>query len=408
MSENVVLRKHLISVDVLTANSEKLCECRKTRADNCIFWKLVFSHCLQSLGNDLDFSRFGHSLFGSSDIAKTIPEISLNISLQLISSPFILSAPLILQAHLILLASRCISTHPLLIEGRKSDATVMSCYINPFELSVNLYLSYLSTLQLDGVILNANRRSILGDSSAHKMDILSGTKSEVIAYSVSYIRGNHPLIDQLSKEATCLVVDYMIKSIIPMKVWEQRHNENRERIPQEVYCLAAAIKLMNSLLLHIIWLLRQTGCHKEMTALRDSFPYMAYECLSQSVSIIRVSGCGVDEQVQNFIYDMLGAYDGVHQEIKFMLAHISSLLIFSFKRKLDFLWKGCISIMMTLMNLLLLEERNLALSKIFKLLQNPPSMDYEVRLFPTKLSSSLTSTFVLPIAIASQANVCRA
>ncbi|XP_028557141.1 uncharacterized protein LOC110096809 isoform X1 [Dendrobium catenatum] len=402
-SENLRLRKHLISVNVLTANSGKLCACRYTQARTCIFLELVFGHFIQLIRNDLDYSRFLHSLSGSSDIDRMIPDISLDASLKLISSPFMLSAPFILQAQLILLASRCVSTH-LPIEGRKSDTSAISCYIDPFEISVKLYLSYLSTLQLDAVILGANGRSNHGvkalfpsGSSILKMTwgkfthqandlvdfshlysegVLSGTKSDVIAFSAAYIRGNHPLIDQLCKDATCLVVDYMIESIIPMKVWKQRHHQNRERIQQEVYCLAAAMKLMNSSLLHTIWLLRQTECHNQMKTLSDNLTCRVYECLSQSASIIRVSGCGADQEVQKFLCDMLGAYGGLHQEIKFMLAHISSLLVFSFKRKLDFLWKGCISMMLTLMNLILFEERNLGLSKIFKLLQSP-SMDYE-------------------------------
>ncbi|XP_020591868.1 uncharacterized protein LOC110032547 [Phalaenopsis equestris] len=395
-SENVGLNKHLISVNILSTNSEKLCECHKTHVDNCIVLRFVFSHFLQLVRNDQDFSGFLHSLSGSSDIDKMIPEISLDVSLKLISIPFIFSAPLIIQAHLILLASRCISTH-LPIDGGKSDTPLTSCYINPFELSANLYLSYLSTLQLDGDILGTNGRSNLGDSSGHKMnldrhthqayfvdfshlyseDILSGTKSQVIAYSASYIRGDHPLIDRLCQEATYLVVDHMIKSIIPMEAWEQRRNENEERIRQEVYCLAAAMKLMNSSLLNILWILRQTGSHNEMKALRVSLLSKAFKCLSQSVSIIRIGGCRTDQKVQNVLYNMFGAYGGMHQEIKFMLMHISSFLVFSFKRKFDFLWKGCISMMMTLMNLLLLEEGNLGLSKIFKLLENSQSLDFE-------------------------------
>ncbi|PKU63407.1 hypothetical protein MA16_Dca010017 [Dendrobium catenatum] len=224
-SENLRLRKHLISVNVLTANSGKLCACRYTQARTCIFLELVFGHFIQLIRNDLDYSRFLHSLSGSSDIDRMIPDISLDASLKLISSPFMLSAPFILQAQLILLASRCVSTH-LPIEGRKSDTSAISCYIDPFEISVKLYLSYLSTLQLDAVILGANGRSNHGvkalfpsGSSILKMTwgkfthqandlvdfshlysegVLSGTKSDVIAFSAAYIRGNHPLIDQLS------------------------------------------------------------------------------------------------------------------------------------------------------------------------------------------------------------------
>ncbi|KAK8916252.1 hypothetical protein KSP39_PZI022333 [Platanthera zijinensis] len=395
-SENVGLRKNLILVYNLTSNSEKLCSCRNADSDSFNLLVLVSCHFLFSVKNGLNFSRFLHLLSGSSYLDKMTPVISLNANLRLINAPFILSAPRILQAHLILLATRCIAYHPP-FDGRKSDTPIMSYYTNIFEFSVNLYVSYISTLQLDDALFRANVGSNFGviapirDPIAHRMtwdelthqanyladlahflseSIPSDTKSEVLAYSATYIRADHPLIDELCKEATYLVVDYMLENILPRNVWEQGQNENKERLPQELYCLAAAINLMNSLLLHIISQSTQTGCHDKVS--RPSC--ITYDCLSLSASITRVSGCGTDQQVQKFLHDMFGDYGGIHMELKFMLAHISSLLVFSLRRKLDFLWKGCLSMMMTLINLLLFEERNLGLSKIFKLVQSHPTM----------------------------------
>ncbi|KAK8964620.1 hypothetical protein KSP40_PGU000735 [Platanthera guangdongensis] len=89
---------------------------------------------------------------------------------------------------------------------------------------------------------------------------------------------------------------------------------------------------------NLLVLSTQTGCHDKVS--RPSC--ITYDCLSLSASITRVSGCGTDQQVQKFLHDMFGDYGGIHMELKFMLAHISSLLVFSLRRKLDFLWKALV------------------------------------------------------------------
>lgn len=399
--ENEALRKHLFLFYVSSPEFEKICLCRNTHADNCTVLKLVSSHFLLLVKNGLDFSRFLNLLSDSSYFDKMTPAISVDASLKFISSDFILSLPHILQAHLILLASRCVNTH-LPIDDRKPNNLQMSCHTNPFELSIKLYLAYLYALQFCEAIMGTNVRlnldanEFFSISNVHKMNwdkltqqlsdlvdlshlqsesALFGTNSKVLEYSASYIHGDHPLIDQLCKEATWLVVVYMVENIFPSKFRVQGLNGNKERLPQEVYCLAAAMNLMNSSLLHIIKHSTQTGFYDEMQMSRDCPPYIRYECLSQLANILSATGCGAEQQVQKFLCDMFEDYGGMHLEIKIILAHISSLLIFSFSRKLDFLWKCCISMMMTLMNLLLFEERNLGLSKIFKSTQSHPRMD---------------------------------
>lgn len=75
--------------------------------------------------------------------------------------------------------------------------------------------------------------------------------------------------------------------------------------------------------------------------------------------ISRFGKDSASQPTQKILLDVMGKYPSRHMDTKLMLVHFAGMLKFSFDSGPDFLWKGCIFFMMSLMNLLAFEEGNL-------------------------------------------------
>ncbi|PKA58673.1 putative receptor-like serine/threonine-protein kinase [Apostasia shenzhenica] len=409
--ENRELKRHLTTFESLTANAANLSTCL---AEDLAVSQFVFSHFLLTVNTDLAFEKFVHALSGSSEF-DVIPEISLDGILKLISIPSIFSAPHMLQAHLILMACRCVATNlPFDVEA---DSSRMTRYIKTFELSANLYLYYLSNLELNdgisGATVISNFCSTASDSRVHQVtwyklihqakDLVDYfhhshsrlfgtiTKSEVIGHTADYIRQNLHTTHGLCKDVASFILNFM-KRIPPTEV-EDGHSE---RVQNEVFCLAAALKLMSFTLLQILRLWRQTGCPYNLKELHDCFPFKEHDSISGVMCCC--NGFGADQQAHSFLFDIIGVHGEMHLQISMMLAHFTSLFLFSFRKRLAFLSKGCISMLMTLMNLIFFEKENLSVSKASKLPQSHSGIDNKGRTFRKStliIASNLRKTQML-------------
>lgn len=375
------LRKHFIMTDYVSATTDKLLASHGIDGDISAVQELVSGHFLLTYYDDSTFSGFIHSLSWTDEVDDAIPELGLDAALTLLGSCTMFSLPLMLQAHLILLASRCVGIQRP--TDNKSDDEVMSRYILAFELSIKLYVDYMSNIDLiDNYIgcvsqsgshaeksldsyvrsvtcnmLNYQIDKLVGFCHSHSQGMLSGTKADIVSNSVDYIGGNHHVVDEMCRDETCLFLNFITLAILPGEIEKSTPDNRGDKIQQEIYCLAAVLKLMSSALLQIVWNLRQNGCLHGVKTLKDYTFCKEYDII---LSIIgRFGKYGANQLFQKILLDVMGMHPVQHKGAMLMLVHFVCLSSYSFDRRLGFLWKGCIFMMMTIMNLLLLEEGSL-------------------------------------------------
>ncbi|CAA7388680.1 unnamed protein product [Spirodela intermedia] len=306
-------------------------------------------------------------------------KLRLTAALALLGMPTIISAPYMLRSHIILLVSRCITG------CEDQSATAMDCYMGAFEQSVILYTchSLSSRLYYDSMKVKPQSKSrVLGryalendfdlsfgqcvrkgtqdtinsqiqkwlDSCSQQSDaFLHWTKAEVVSSCMAYMTENRHIIMEPWREETCLLLSFMLQRIAGEAVRAPPH-EKEEINRQEIYFVAALLKLMGSSLLKIVVVLSERSTEnsngsalgKEHEFISDIVGYFGSYSAGRYVlwapSAARSSGCW-------------GA--GV------MLAHLTSLLFCSIDQRLHPLWEGCMFVIMAVMNLLVLEEGNL-------------------------------------------------
>nr|XP_010934362.1 uncharacterized protein LOC105054525 isoform X2 [Elaeis guineensis] len=375
------LRKHFIMTDYVSATTDKLLASHGINGDISAVQELVSGHFLLTYYHESTFSGFIHSLSWTDEVDDMIPELGLDAALTLLGSCTMFTLPPMLQAHLILLASRCIGVQRP--TDNKPDDELMGRYILAFELSVKLYVNYTSNLDLidkyigfvgqsgsrttkslDSYLRSVTRNmlnyqidKLVDFCHSHSQGMLSGTKADILSNSVAYIRGNHHVVDEMCRDETCLFLNLITLGILPGEIEESTSDKRGDKIQQEIYCLAAVLKLMSSALLQIVWNLRQNGCLHGVKTLKDYTICKEYDFI---LSIISCFGkYDANQLVQNILLDVMGMHPVQHEGAMLMLAHFVCLSSYSFHRRLGFLWKGCIFMMMTIMNLLLLEEGSL-------------------------------------------------
>jgi len=377
---NHELRKHFIMTDCASSMKEKLFLSHCSHGDVQAIMELVSGHFLLSVHDELAFVRFICSLSWSNEVDNQIPALGLDSALSLLGYPCIFSAPHLLQAHLIVLVSRCIGIH-MPGDAKKLDVLVMNHYILAFELSVKRYSGFMPILNFFGSIIGDERESsfaaaglsfdsCIRSSTCVKLrqqidrlinffhtpshDLQSGSKQEILDSSVAYIKRNQNFIDVKFRDEACSILICIVESILPRE--SKLLHEDGETIEQEIYCIAAVLKLMSSSLLQIVWVLRQKGSLGGVKTSKEFLVCKEYEFISGIISCFR--DFSVDQHIQKTLFGIL-TISGGHSETRLMFSHFASLLSFSFRKKLDFLWKGCIFMMISLVNFLIFEEGNL-------------------------------------------------
>ncbi|XP_073009446.1 uncharacterized protein [Typha latifolia] len=383
------LQRLFMVTDKVSCTTEKLFASSGSDGDLYVIQEIISSYFLLSVYNDWTFNRFINSLFWSKEANSEIPEISMDAALTLLGAGIMFSLPSILQAHLILLASRCIG-----IQSPKNswrlDKVALSRSILAFECSVNLYLGYLSTLDsVDNFTggkghstycakqlpfgsciqvvacskLDYQIEKLVSFCQSHSHDELSGNEADVLSNSVAYIKENQHIIHEKFRQETSFILECMISSFLSQEIGNSKLHENGDAIPQEMICLAAALKLMSASLLQILSDLREIRCLRGRKTSKDGDLFKAFDFISGIVR--RFEKYESKQIVQKNFIDVLGKGPFRHKESMLMLSHFASLLVYSFRMRLGFLQKGCIFMMMTLMNLIIFEENSLDAFSLF-------------------------------------------
>jgi hypothetical protein len=379
------LRQYLMLVDVTSSKNEVLFTCHFSHCDIGSVLEVVSAHFVLSVSDEQAFDNFFNSLVWQHDKCFRFPELSLTSAISLLLNPIMLSSPKMFQAHVISLVSEAIGIG-MASKNLRPDLRLMDWYLTAFERSVFLYTRHMSSLQMDGnpigskasanlrmlersqptfdsYIQQATRDKIdrvvsksddLWDSYLHNM--FFGTKSDLVAGSLLYMKENQQVFDKLCRDEILSILDCIILRAFSDDVSDTVLYKKGETSSQDIYLLASILKLLSSSLVQAIWCLRHSGNLGCLKTLENASSCKQYDFMVGIICCFRQFNICLP--VQRFLSDMMKT-NARHKESKWMLLHFSGLLSLSFNSGLNFLVKGCISVMMALMNLFVFEEGDL-------------------------------------------------
>ncbi|KAL3513375.1 hypothetical protein ACH5RR_026092 [Cinchona calisaya] len=312
-------------------------------------------------------------------------ELSSSAAIMLLLNPILLSAPKIMQAHVIALVSEAIGT-VLDSEHWKPDCTVVNRFITVFEKSVALYTKHIFSSQIysnvtcakgsDSSIMEKDSiqrsfESFVFPCTGKKINHLimkSGfpesdlgmmsykMKSDLVSSSIRYIKECEHVFDSSCQDEILSILSCIIlraadgfddSPIHPTRVCDL-----------EDFCvLAAILKLMSNALLQVIGSLRHSGDSNSMKSLKDFSSSKEYDYMSSIISCF--TAFSIHLPIQQTLCNMMETNCTGHSNSKMMFLHFSGLLSLAFSTGLDFLVKGCLFIIMSLINLFVFEKGNL-------------------------------------------------
>lgn len=374
------LRRHLAVTDNASSTTNKFFAYSGYDVDFNVIQQFVSAHFLLSVHNERTCNNFINSLVWLKEVnAEHFSELGLDSALILLNTDAMFSLPNIIQAHIILLASKCIGIqNPR--KNKRCDELSLDFSFRAFEVSMNLYSRYLSTLDFLGDSTGSKNQSNCCKKSScdspeklhrwinqlasfcrsHFHDWSSRNEENILGSSFAYIDESQHIIFEHFRQDTCVILKCMMSSFLSWEDRGNRINKKEDEVLENSICLAAALKLMGSSLLQILCM--QVKCLEGKT-LRDSI-------LSKDNNLIsRIIGCfgtgEANQVVQKSLLNVIGKDPFKHKELKQMFVHFASLLVYSFGVRLEFLWKGSIFMMMMVMNLIILEEDTLDVFKSF-------------------------------------------
>lgn len=377
-----LLRKCFILAD--STLSSAMFKCHSFNADAGIVLEVVSIHFIQSLSDGQALENFLNRSSCKHGKEFRVPELSLTVAVSLLLNPIILSAPKLFHAHLILLISEVINTG-MFHENRRPDLRHRASYLTAFESSVILYTKHLSSLLQDGHYMGAKysansfmfgscppsfesliqevTRDKIYDTitksdslwDSHACNMFIKTRSDLVADSIAYVNKSE-CVDESCKDDVLSILGNIIFGAFSDGVGDSALYKKGDTSLGDVYLLASLLKLMSDSMSNAIWYLRSTvnlGFSKSLegaSCKEYDFIMGVIDCFQQFPVYL---------PYQKLLFDKMKTNLSRHKTSKWMLLHFVGLLSTSFASGVNFLVKGCVSTIMTLMNLYVLEEGNI-------------------------------------------------
>lgn len=321
-----------------------------------------------------------------------VPELSLTVSISLLLDPIILSAPKMFHVHLMLLTSETIDTSASSGDIRP-DLSLMASYLLAFERSIILYTNHLSAFQMDGnpscfnslslnsklfqsncqhsfeshvqVVTKAKIDNLAARAESswnkHLCNMFIRAKAELVAESMAHINENKYIFDGSCRDDILSIISSMVLKASSQDVEDKLIYKEINRDFQDVCLLASILKLMSRSMLEVIFYLRCCAGSNLPKALENASPRNDYQ------SLVGIIGCFQQSKVhlpnQKLSSDVTSTQPTIHKASKWMLLHFSDLLSLTFASGIGFLVKGCLSTIMSVLNLYLFEEGDIAALK---------------------------------------------
>ncbi|KAL2325053.1 hypothetical protein Fmac_024111 [Flemingia macrophylla] len=376
------LRRYLMIADSVSSDCEKLFGCHFNHGDIASVLEVISTHFILSVSNEKAFENFTTKLFLRRDKDFRFPELGLVPSVMLLLDPVVLSAPKMIQAHIISIVSEAIGS------GSSSEISApdMNCYLTALQKSVILYNMHVSCLQIDGFYVELKCsynsyplerdqptfESYIQQGTRNKLDqvllrsdnswdsyqckMSCKTKPDLLAEYTAFLKEREYIFADSCRDVTTSILDCIIRQAFSQDATEDALYNIKESISTQDICLLASIlKLMSVSLLQAIKYISNSDdsdCLKTMqsVSVREKYDFL--------INIInhfqQLKFC---LPIQTFLYDnVMKTQQSNYKVSKSMLVHFIGLLYLSFSNGFDLLAKGCISVLMALMYLLVFEE----------------------------------------------------
>ena len=356
------LRTYLAMADCAAPEGSRIFKALPCQGEHHVTLELVCCHFISSLQDEGGFKVFLSALSWSWNKSQGTPEISFQGALDLIHMTCLFSLPVVVQAHLLLLASRCISDQNL------------DLHLHAFEHAMNLYVRYLPALD---VFNRTNGKKIPWSSSVNQRPFSCFIKDATDQKLRSQIAGllsfcqlhsgddlptnesdidrlieenQHILHEKFRQESTVVLKD-ILSNIMCCANQEEVLASDTE-VSDGIICLAAVLRLMGSSLLHIL------HCFSQMRSASDKTNVITL-CMEYNVicKIVCLLGQHEANELHRYnLLDIIGMPVDRERASVLMLAHFATLSICCVRRRVGFLWKGCVVMMIMSINLIAEEE----------------------------------------------------
>ncbi|KAL9673355.1 hypothetical protein QQ045_029611 [Rhodiola kirilowii] len=380
LRENLIQFDYLSSRDMLFANHSSNGDVRNVM-------ELMANHFILSFSNEKVCDSILDRLSWHHRLDWKVSQLGLDQGVLLLLDSTFLSAPDIFQAHLVLIVSEaigidqgCMSTAP--------DVRLINCYLSAFQRSVILYTRHIYALHLDGESFGASgHESRVHGKSLHpafdlfirpetrhhfnrllsKLDdywhswtknVTIRTKAELVSTSFAYVEEIQDLFVDLCKEKMLSFIQALIMAASE-EVTDCTPCEKVHASLPHIFLATSILKTMNGSLLQALRCLVKSGKVGNLKLLKDYPSSKEYDFIVCIISCFKKMNDCLPMPRHPLVRDLLQGSKIKRRESKQMLLHFSCLLSFGFRYKLDFLVKGCIFTLMTLLNLIIFEDGHL-------------------------------------------------
>ncbi|CAN6251481.1 unnamed protein product [Urochloa humidicola] len=331
--------------------------------DDHLILELVCCHFISSLEDERGFEVFWNALSRLGDESREIPEISFQGALVLIQRTSLFSLPAVVRAHLLLLASRCISDQNL------------DLHLLAFEHAMNLYVRYLPALHVfnrTGDVktpwscfvnerpfsccikdatdqqLRSQINGLLSFCQLHSGDDLPVNESD-IDHLIE--ENQHILHEKFRQEYSMLAKGLLLRILLCAK--QKEVLESDTSVSDGIICLAAVLRVMSSSLLQILHCFSQIASAGD----KENVNYAALAGYNRICECICLLGKHeANERHRYDLLDIIGMTVDRERSSMLMLAHFATLSLCCLRKRLGFLWKGCIVMIIMSLNLIAEEE----------------------------------------------------
>lgn len=387
------LRTYLQIIDSLSSSHERLFKHGTKNGNFGVLMEIICSHFAISISDEGALDNFLNRITWVHYKSSESLELSIITARTLLQNPVVLSSPKLLQAHIVALVSDVISVS-IDSETPTPGPRLIDCYLSLFKSSVTLYTQHMSIMKTESH--SADARSSLVNSynessqpsfescinpiKRQKLNQMILTlndswnsnlrrnffrrESDLVASSTEYIQQNMCILDKTWREdILCFLRCMLARAANDVNDIELPFNG--EDSLQDICLLSSLLMLMSNSLIQAVWCLRYRHSDSDILVCKE------YDVIVGIISCFKEYSIRLP--IQKFSHDLMERNPNPtrHKESKLMLLHFIGLVSLCFDSRLDFLVKSCISAIMALTNLFVLEEGNI---DVLRSLADPRSL----------------------------------
>ncbi|XP_056175994.1 uncharacterized protein LOC115674074 isoform X2 [Syzygium oleosum] len=380
------LRGLFVSVDSAFCPDENLFMRNGNHHNVGVVLELMAAHLMLLDSNEGAIESILNRIDGHHWKEHEIPELSFTAALALLVNPIASFVPKMLQAHIVLLVSEVMDTRMFSLRTGP-DLTEMDLYLKAFERSVNLYKMHMCNFRVGRYAPSVEEpfpSCMLGRSqpsfqscikqvtkekldlfvaklenswNSYRQNMILESKTDMLSASIAHVK-------QICNVVNCSDIDEIL-SVLECVILKAYNHDPSHSVPhknggvsfQDVYLLSSILNLMSNSMFQVIRLFRNNGYTSCLHTSQDVSFQRQHNFLLEMVRCFQQFG--VHLPVQCFLFERMKVHNLRHEECTGILFHFLGLLSLCFDTRFDFLVKACLSMIMVLLNLIILEEGDL-------------------------------------------------